>query len=90
MSELTRNYEELIEKDAHAVKEDTLKELQEFKSGLGALSGGLGGAEEPRAMAGPYSYTLTELMTQVEQETKIGRDFINGVSRLKATLRGRR
>jgi hypothetical protein len=53
----------------------------------GALSGG---REEPRAIAGPYSYTVSEMLAEVEEETKVGRDFINGVSSLKATLMGRK
>jgi hypothetical protein len=80
-----------LEKDAKAVKEDALKELRDHQEGLGQrTSGGTAGREEPRAMAGPYSYTLSELMSHVEEETKLGRDFINGVSRLKATLVGRK
>ena len=45
-----------------------------------------GGEEEPRALSGPYSYNVRELMGHVEQETKLGRDAINAMSHLKAML----
>lgn len=89
MSELTRKYEELIERDAKALKEDALMELSEHKQEQGKLAGTVG-REEPIAIAGPYRYTLSELISQVEQETKVGRDLINGISSLKATLAGRK
>jgi hypothetical protein len=90
MSELNKKYEELIEKDAKAVKEDALMELKQYKDDTrGKMAGGNGG-EEPKAIAGPYSYTLSELIGHVEDETPIGRGLINGISSLKATLQGRR
>jgi hypothetical protein len=85
MSELSRKYEELIEGDAKALKEDALRELTEYGQEQGKFAGTLG-REEPVAMAGPYRYTLSELVAQVEQETKVGRELINGISSLKATL----
>jgi len=84
MSELRKKYEELIEKDAKALKEDALKELSAYVKEQAKRVAGA--KEEPRAMAGPYSFTAKELISQVEQETKVGRDIINAVSRLKATL----
>ncbi len=84
MSELGKKYEELIEADAKALKEDTLKELSAYeKEQAKRISGG---EEEPKAIAGPYSYTVHELIDQVERETKIGRDIINSMSNLKANL----
>lgn len=82
MSEIRKKYEELYEKDAKALKADTIKELSECEKELGKT------VEEPRAIAGPYSFTVSELIAQVEQETKIGRDLINGMNSLKATLKG--
>ena len=84
MPELGKKYEELIEKDAKAVKDDALKELSEYEKELSNRVAG--GEEEPRAVAGPYSYTLKELIGQVEQDTEVGRDIINAISSLKATL----
>ena len=84
MSELRKQYEDLYEKDARVLKEDTLRELSTYEKEQAkqiAL-----GEEEPRAIAGPYSYTAKELIAQVESETKIGRDVINALSSLKATL----
>ena len=86
MPELHKKYEELKEKDAKALKEDALKELSAYAKDQAKRIAG--GEEEPRAMAGPYSYTVKELIGQVEQETKIGRDLINGISSLKTTLAG--
>ena len=84
MSEIGKKYEELIEADAKAAKEDTLKELSTYeKERIRIVSGA---EEEPRAIAGPYSYTVGELMGQVESETKIGRDIINSMINLKANL----
>lgn len=82
--ELRKEYEELTEKDAKALKEDALKELSDYEKEQAKRVAG--GEEEPRAIGGPYSYTAKELTGQVEQETKMGRDFINAISRLKATL----
>lgn len=84
MSELGKKYEELIEKDARALKEDALKELSSYEKEQAKRVAG--GEEEPRAIAGPYSFTVKELIGQVEQETKVGRDVINSINRLKATL----
>jgi len=84
MPELGKKYEELIEKDARAIKEDTLKELSAYEQEQSRRIAG--GEEEPRAMSGPYSYSVRELMGHVEQETKLGRDAINAVSNLKAML----
>lgn len=84
MSELDKKYEEVIEKDAKALKEDVLKELSDYEKEQAKRVAG--GEEEPRAIGGPYSYAVKELIGQVEQETKVGRDIINAVSRLKATL----
>jgi hypothetical protein len=84
MSELGKKYEELIEADARTAKEDTLKELSTYEK---ERSRSVSGAEEePRAIAGPYSYTVNELIDQVEKETKIGRDVINSMISLKANL----
>jgi len=83
MSELGKKYEELYEKDAKALKEDALKELSAYEKEQAKKAAG---AEEPRAIAGPYSYTIKELIAQVEKETKIGRDVINAINNLKATL----
>jgi hypothetical protein len=84
MSELGKKYEELIEADARAAKEDTLKELSTYeKEQTRRVSGA---EEEPRAIAGPYSYTVHELIDQVEKETKVGRDIINSMINLKANL----
>jgi len=84
MSELGKKYEELIEADARAAREDTLKELSNYeKEHKKRVSGA---EEEPRAIAGPYSYTVGELIDQVEKETKIGRDVINSMINLKANL----
>ena len=84
MSELGKQYEEMIEKEAKDKKEDALKELSAYEKEEAKRVAG--GEEEPRAIAGPYSFTVNELINQVEQETKVGRDVINSVSRLKATL----
>ena len=81
MSDIGKKYEELYEKDARALKEDALKELSAYEKEQAKKA-----AEEPRAIAGPYSYTLQELMAHVEKETKIGRDVIAAVNNLKATL----
>jgi hypothetical protein len=84
MSELGKKYEELIEADARATKEDTLKELATYeKERTRRVSGA---EEEPRAIAGPYCYTVHELIDQVERETKFGRDIINSMINLKANL----
>jgi hypothetical protein len=83
MSDIGRKYKELYERDAKALKEDALKELSTYDKEQAKKAAG---AEEPRAIAGPYSYTVKELIAQVEQETKIGRDVINAISNLKATL----
>jgi hypothetical protein len=84
MTELGEKYEELIEADARAAKEDTLKELSTYeKERKRRVSGA---EEEPRAIAGPYSYTVSELIDQVEKETQIGRDLINSMINLKANL----
>ena len=83
MSEIGKKYEELYEKDARALKEDALKELSVYEKEQAKKAAG---AEEPRAIAGPYSYTVKELMAHIEKETKIGRDVINAISNLKATL----
>jgi hypothetical protein len=87
MSEIGKKYEELYEKEAKALKADTIKELSDFEKELGKVRAGL--IEEHRAIAGPYSFTVSELIAQVEQETQVGRDLINGVNSLKATLKGR-
>ena len=84
MSELGKKYEELIEADARAAKEDTLKELSTYEKERSRRVSGV--EEEPRAIAGPYSYTVNELIDQVEKETKIGRDIINSMINLKANL----
>jgi len=84
MSELGKQYEEMIEKEAKDKKEDALKELSAYEKEQAKRVAG--GEEEPRAIAGPYSFTVKELINQVEQETKVGRDVINSISRLKATL----
>ena len=84
MSELDKEYEEMIEKEAKDKKEDALKELSAYEKEEAKRVAG--GEEEPRAIAGPYSFTVKELINQVEQETKVGRDVINATSRLKATL----
>ena len=84
MPELGKNYEDLIEKDAKAIKEDTLKELAAYEEMQARRVAG--GEEEPRALSGPYSYNVRELMGHVEQETKLGRDAINAMSHLKAML----
>ena len=84
MTELGKKYEELIEADARAAKEDTLKELSTYEKERSRRVSGA--EEEPRAIAGPYSYTVNELMDQVEKETKIGRDIINSMINLKANL----
>ena len=84
MTELGKKYEELIEAEARAVKEDTLKELSNYENERKRSVSGT--EEEPRAIAGPYSYTVNELMDQVEKETKIGRDIINSMINLKANL----
>ena len=83
MSEIGKKYEEVYEKDAKALKEDALKELSTYEKEQARKTTG---GEEPRAIAGPYSYTVKELIAHVEKETKIGRDVINAVSNLKATL----
>ena len=84
MTEMGKKYEEMYEREARVMKEDTLKELSAFdKEQTRRIAAG---EEEARAIAGPYSYTVKELMAQVEKETKIGRDAINALSRLKATL----
>jgi hypothetical protein len=83
MSNLGKKYEELLESDARALKEDALRELSAYDSDQ---SKRVAGGEEPRAIAGPYSYTVKELINQVEQETKVGRDIIDAVNSLKATL----
>lgn len=84
MSEqIRRKYEELYERDAHTVKEDTLKELSAYEKSRGRKTSR---TEEPRAVAGPYSYTVGELMAHVEKETQLGRDAINAMRNLKATL----
>lgn len=84
MTEMGKQYEEMYEREARVMKEDTLKELSAFdKEQTRRVAAG---EEEARAIAGPYSYTVKELMAQVEKETKIGRDAINALSRLKATL----
>ena len=84
MSELGKKYEDLYEKDAKALKEDTLRELSAYEKEQAKRV--VAGEEEPRAIAGPYSYTVKELIAQVESETKIGRDVINALNNLKATL----
>ena len=84
MSELDKEYEEMIEKEAKDKKEDALKELSAYEKEQAKRVAG--GEEEPRAIAGPYSFTVKELINQVEQETKVGRDVVNSISRLKATL----
>jgi hypothetical protein len=84
MSELGKKYEDLIESEAKALKEDTLAELSAYAKERAKFAAG--GEEEPRAIAGPYSYTVHELIDQVERETKIGRDVINSMSNLKANL----
>jgi hypothetical protein len=84
MSNLGKKYEELLESDARALKEDALRELAAYDSDQSRRAAG--GGEEPRAIAGPYSYTVKELISHVEQETKVGRDIIDAVSSLKATL----
>lgn len=86
MRELDKKYEELIEADAREAKEDTLRELETYRKEQ--VKRVAGAEEEPRAMAGPYSYTAGELMDQVERETKIGRDVINSMIHLKANLAG--
>jgi hypothetical protein len=84
LSELSKKYEDLYGKDARALKEDTLRELSAYDKEQSKRIAA--GGEEPRAIAGPYSYTVKELMAQVDSETKIGRDVINALSNLKATL----
>ena len=84
MSELGKKYEELLESEAKAAKEDTLIELSAYAKER--MKFAAGGEQEPRAIAGPYSYTVHELIEQVEGETKIGRDVINSMINLKATL----
>ena len=84
MSELGKKYEELLEADAKAAKEDTLKELSVYEKERTRRVAG--GEDEPRAIAGPYSYTVHELINQIEGETKIGRDIINSMINLKANL----
>ena len=84
MSELGKQYEEMIEKEAKDKKADALKDISAYEKEQPKRVAG--GEEEPRAIAGPYSFTVKELINQVEQETKVGRDVINATSRLKATL----
>lgn len=84
MPDLRKMYEELYAKEAKALKEDTLRELSTYEKEQ--VKKVAGGGEEPRAIAGPYSYTVKELISHVESETKIGRDVINALSNLKATL----
>jgi hypothetical protein len=84
MSELGKKYEELIESDAKALKEYTLKELSVYEKEQVKRVSGI--KDEPRAIAGPYSYTVHELIDQVERETKIGLDIINSMGNLKANL----
>jgi len=85
MSELNKRYEELIEADARAAKEETLKELSDYKKERTRRVSGAD-EEEPRAIAGPYSYTVEQLMDHVEKESKIGRDVISSMINLKANL----
>jgi len=84
MSELSKKYEDLYSREAKAMKEDALKELSAYEKEQAKRVAG--GEEEPKAIAGPYSYTVKELIAQVESETKIGRDAINAIASLKATL----
>ena len=84
MSELNEKYEDMYEKDARALKEDTLRELSTYEKEQAKRIAA--GEEEPRAIAGPYSYSVKELIAQVESETKVGRDVINALGNLKATL----
>ena len=84
MSELNEKYEDLYEKDAKALKEDTLRELSTYEKEQAKRIAA--GEEEPRAIAGPYSYSVKELIAQVESETKVGRDVINALGNLKAAL----
>ena len=83
--ELGKKYEELIEADARAAREDTLRELSEYHKEQSKRMAG-GGEEEPRAIAGPYSFTVSELISQVEEETSIGRSLINSMINMKANL----
>jgi len=86
MSELSKKYEEMIEAEAREAKEDTLRELETYRKEQARKAAGA--EEEPRAIAGPYSFSAGEIMDQVEKETKIGRDVINAMIRLKANLAG--
>lgn len=86
MDELRKKYEEMLQAEARAAKEDTLKELSTYQKEQGRRVSGA--AEEPRAMAGPYSFTAAELINQVEQETVIGRSVISAMVNLKANLAG--
>ena len=66
MTEMRRKYEEMYEREARVMKEDKLKELSAFdKEQTKRVAAG---EEEARAIAGPYSYTVKELMAQVEKE----------------------
>lgn len=85
MSDIGKKYEELYERDAKALKEDAIKELSAY---VQEQARKLAGAEEPRAIAGPYSYTARDLIAQVEEDTPIGRDVVKAISNLKATLAG--
>jgi len=84
MDELRKKYEEMLEAEARAAREDALKELSAYQKEQGRRVAGA--AEEPRAMAGPYSFTVGELINQVEKETGIGRSVINAMVNLKANL----
>lgn len=86
MDELRKKYEEMLESEARTAKEDTLKELGDYQKEVGRRVAGA--AEEPRAMAGPYSFTVGEIIDQVEKDTNIGRDVINAMINLKANLAG--
>ena len=83
MTEISRKYEELYDRDAKALKEDALRELSAYAQ---EQSKKFTGGEEPRAIAGPYSFTVSELISQVEDDTQIGRDMVKAISNLKATL----
>lgn len=84
MPDVNQQFEDLYGKDAKAIKEDALRELSTYARTLTKRISG--GEPEPRAIAGPYSYSVKELMAQVEKETKVGRDVINAIANLKAHL----
>ncbi len=84
MPDFNREYEEVISRDARAMKEDALRELSTYQKEQAARVSGA--VEEPKALTTGHNFTISQLIAEVEKESAVGRGLINGISAMKGTL----